>query len=278
MIICPQAGATGARPDVRLQNLRVQRRALCEVSRPTGERESLIGTVVTCQAESPDLRHFFLDLFDQALTTLGRSPTEEAVDRWIDQAVQLFSELELSVNREIRGLWGELLVICEARDPGVLVRRWHDSPDERYDFAAGSLALEVKTCSDLERVHQFSLAQIRPAATIEVVVASVPVHADPHGVSVMDLLSEVEDRIADGPTRDKLRQTVFRSGGAALAQHPLRFDRRAAVEGLRLMRASSIPAIEERLPTEVLDVHLTVRCRDVNGEDLGVYIQERFQA
>lgn len=278
LVIAAPAGGGTARPDIRLQNLRVQRRALCDVLRPTGERESLLGTVIACSAESQDLRGFFLDLFDQALTAIGVTPQESDVDWWIDQATRLFAELESPAVREVRGLWGELLVIAEARDPVSLIRRWHDSAEDRFDFLAGSFALEVKTCRDSERVHLFSLPQLRPPVSMDVVIASVPVHADPHGVSAIDLLSEIDGRVSDVEISSKLRQTAFQVGGGSLAQSPQRFDRRAAVEGLRWMWASAIPAIDERPPAEVLGVELRVRCRDVPGEDLAGLVESRLGA
>jgi len=278
LVIAAPAGDGAARPDVRLQNLRVQRRATCDVLRPTGERESLLGTVIACSAESQDLRGFFLDLFDQALAAIGVTPQESDVDWWIDQATRLFAELESPEIREIRGLWGELLVIAGARDPIALIRRWHDTAENRFDFLAGSFALEVKTCRDSERLHLFSLSQLRPPVPMEVVVASVPVYADPHGISAIDLLSEIDRRLSDADIRAKLRQTTFQVGGGSLAQSPQRFDRRAATDGLRWMWATAIPALDERPPPEVLAVHIQVRCRDVQGENLANLVEARLRA
>jgi hypothetical protein len=250
---------------------------VCEIVRPSGDRESLTGTVITCQAESLDLKRFFLELFEQALQSMGQSPPEQEVDRWIDHATRLFAELETTSTREIQGLWGELVIISEADDPSTLVRRWHEAPEDQFDFFADSFALEVKTCRDLERIHHFSLGQLRPPAAIEVLVASVHVQADAHGTSVVDLMSEIERRINDPELKDKLRRTAFRVGGRALARAPQRFDRRAAAKSVRLIRSCSIPAFDESPPAEVLHVQLSVRCRDVPGEDLRDYVVARLR-
>lgn len=276
LILSTPGAPVHVRPDVRLQNLRVQRRMVCEITRPTGEHESMLGVVITCTSESHDLLGFFLDLFDQALVALGASPAEKEVEAWIEHACRLFEELEDPSISEIRGLWGELLVISEARDSGILARRWHEDPDEQFDFSSAGFALEVKTCRDLERVHVFSLRQLRPTTDLEIVIASVPVHVDPIGVSVLDLLIEAEARIADPRVRDRLREKVFRLGGGALAQSTQRFDRRAAAKGLRFVRASRIPAINERPSPEILDVQLRIRCRDVPAEDLAGIVEARF--
>lgn len=277
LVISTAASSKAARPDVRLQNLTIQRRVLCDIVCSTGEREHIHGSVISCSAQSQDLRGFFLDLFDQALSSIGRNPSEEQIDFWLDQATRLFAELEAPSAQEIRGLWGELLVISEARDPTAYIRRWHECPDDLFDFLSGSFALEVKTCTDLDRIHLFSLSQIRPSADIEVVIASIPVRLDPHGVSVVGLLSAIESRVTDAEALKKLRETAFHVGGASLLEAPQRFDRRAAANGLRLMRASQIPGINEPLSPEILDVRLQIRCCDVSGEDLSGVVEGRFR-
>jgi hypothetical protein len=194
----------------------------------------------------------------------------------VEHAVHLFAELDDPTSREIRGLWGELLVILVAPDSSVLVRRWHDDPEDRFDFTAGAFALEVKTCKDLERIHVFSLSQLRPISEEEVLIASVPVRSDPAGETVLDLLSEIETRVPQIELRIRLRETAFRIGGSAIADSPHRFDRRAAAAGLRLIRATLIPAFENHPAAEILAVQLSIRCRDISGEDLWDWVASRM--
>ena len=114
---------------------------------------------------------------------------------------------------------------------------------------------------------------------MEVMVASVPAQADPQGLSVADLLAEIEKRVTDSGVRVKLRETVFRTAGASLAEvNPRRFDRRTAKDGLRFMTAASVPAVEERPPAEVLEVRLSIRCRDVPGLSKMDLIEGRLDA
>jgi hypothetical protein len=278
--VCLLVQTTGTaepiRPDVRLQNLSVQRRVKCLIARPDGARESMTGVLVTCSSESEDLRRFFLDLFDRFLRSVGSSPSEQDVDRWIEQASRLFAELEAPPASEVRGLWGELLVIASVVNSGNLVRRWHDDAMDRFDFSAGSFALEVKTCRDDERVHQFSLKQLRPVSSIEVVVASVLVQTDPTGSSVIDLLAEIDTKVTDPALREKLHRIAFRLGARALSEGNQRFDRHIALRSIRWINAMEIPAVSERLADEILDVQLKVRCRDLLDSASREYVESRL--
>jgi Putative PD-(D/E)XK family member, (DUF4420) len=276
LILAVSPGRGAPKPDVQLQNIRVQRRIHCEITRPTGEVESLQGSIITCLATSTDLRDFFLELFGQALATMEENPTEEATDRWIDHCIQLFAELEDTSGRNVRGLWGELLLIAESTDPTALARRWHSKREDIFDFSSREFALEVKTSADLERIHEFSLAQLRSAHT-EVVIASVPVLVDPLGQSILDLLMETEGKVPDDAVKAHLRRIAFAVGGSALAElPPRRFDRTAAAAGLRYFRATQVPAVEPSPDAAIIEVRLRVRCRDIPDEELADEVIERL--
>jgi hypothetical protein len=233
--------------------------------------------VITCVTDSDDLKVFFLDLFDRFLRSVGSRPTETDVDRWIDQASKLFADLEAAPLSEIRGLWGELLVIATSENSANLVRRWHDDANDRFDFSAGEFAVEVKTCRDSERVHQFSLGQLRPVGPAEVVIASVLVQADPTGTSVIDLMGEIESKVADSALHDKLRRVAFRLGARALTESDQRFDRNVAARSIRWIRAADVPAVERPLAPEILDVQLKIRCCDLSSSATKAYIETRLR-
>lgn len=264
-----------SQPDIRLENLSVRRRVTCEITQPTGTDESFVGTIITCSAETAEVRWLFLDVLDQALEAMGPTPRESDIDYWVDHARRLFAELE-SPPRELRGLWGELLVMCESSDPELLIRRWHEDPRDRFEFVNGNYALVVKTFGQ-ERVHRFTLAQLRPSTDMEVVVASVPVQSSPQGESVLDLVRELEARLIDRHARTRLREIVFQMGGAALASANARFDRVIAREGYCFMRAQSIPAIAERLPRGIIAVQLEIDCEEVEKEDLAETVVARLR-
>ena len=277
LIVASGAVDHAAQPDIRLENLSVRRRVPCEITQPTGTHESVVGTVITCSADSAEVRWLFLDVLDQALETMGPAPNESDINDWVDHARRLFAELESPAPRELRGLWGELLVMCESSDPESLIRRWHEDPLDRFEFVYRNYALVVKTCGELDRVHRFTLTQLREP-NMEVVIASVPVQSNPQGQSVIDLLRELDARLIDRHVRNRLREIAFQMGGAALASANARFDRETAREGYCLMRAQSIPAIAEQLPPSVRSVQLDIDCEDVQKEDLAETVVTRLRS
>lgn len=250
--------------DLRLRNIQARQGVRCRIDHPDGSTESALGMLVLCRAEQPAMARLFLAMMTDALAELGPEPSGEVIADWIQRVATLFSRLEVRGQTELRGLWAELLVINELGNPGLLARRWHADPQERYDFLSGTFALEVKSCQDLDRVHYFSLEQLRPPEAVEAWLSSVVVRLDPSGTSTLELLREIEARTPDPAVRSALRTMVFTMAGAALAeddQH--RFDAASARATLKIMDIRVVPSLEGDVPAEVLGVTLRVRCRDV---------------
>jgi hypothetical protein len=206
----------------------------------------------------------FLRLVADAVEELGEEPAADALSRWLQKLAALFTSLELDGRRRLRGLWAELLVMRDLGDPQLLLRRWHADPRETYDFLGSDLAIEVKSCQDMDRVHEFSIRQLNPSAELDVWIASLVVRPDPDGYSVLDLLELIEGEIHDLTSRSALRSMVFAIGGSALEddeQH--RFDLAMGNSTLRLLSARDVPSIREPLPPEVIEATLRVRCHEV---------------
>lgn len=250
--------------DVRLRNLEVRQGVRCRVRAPGAAEQDVIGSLVTCRAEQPALLDLFLRLYADAIDELGPEPVANEVSSWLHRLSSLLSRLEQEGRKRLQGLWAELLVIRDLGAPELLVRRWRPDPRERFDFLASGFALEVKSCQDFERVHEFSLEQLRPPAGVEAWVASAVLRRDPTGVSVLDLLSEIEGRLTDPALRQALREITLATGGAALDEDDHhRFDAQLASASLRLFDASAIPSVSGEPPAEVISVSLRVRCEAV---------------
>ncbi|MDX8541477.1 PD-(D/E)XK motif protein [Mesorhizobium abyssinicae] len=254
----------GACADLKLRNVEARASVRCAIESPDGSAVTVKGALVTCTAADPQLRRLFLNLMDEALAAMGPTPTAASIAAWLHRIATLFAKLEQEGRTRLRGLWAELAAMLALGDSALAARRWHTDSHDRFDFLSGGFAIEVKSCQDLDRVHHFSLEQLRPPKDLDVWVASVVVRADPNGQSVLDLLHTLEVNISDVPTRDGLRAMVLASGGAALEDDDLhRFDLAGALATLRLVDARAIPSINEELPKEVIAITLQVRCRDV---------------
>lgn len=264
--LCALVETKGQRPgvDVRLRNLEVRQGVRCRIRVPGAAEHNVTGSLVTCCAEQPALQDLFVRLYAEAIDELGPEPATSDVANWLQRLADLLSRLEQEGRKRLQGLWAELLVIREFGAPELLVRRWRADPHERFDFLASAFALEVKSCQDFERVHEFSLEQLRPPAGLESWVVSAVLRRDPMGLSVLDLLKDIEGRLTDPALRQLLRELTLTTAGSALDEDDHhRFDAQLACANLRLLDTRAIPCVSGDPPAEVIRVSLRVRCEAV---------------
>jgi len=166
-------------------------------------------------------------------------------------------------------------VIAQSNAPAELIRAWHATPEDRYDFNSGSQRIEVKSSSSRTRQHRFALEQLHPPVGTSLLIASVFVERAGGGVSVMNLVDEIRSHIR-GQTELLLRleSTVAATLGdnwrAALDE---RFDRQLGQGSLRFYESAAIPSVDPELPDGVSDVAFKSDLSEVESVERDVFRQ-----
>jgi hypothetical protein len=163
----------------------------------------------------------------------------------------------------LKGLWGELFLILQAKSCDILLKYWHVDPDEKYDFSFGELHVEVKVSEFTPRVHEFALEQLRPSSEASVFIASLLLQKSAGGLGMLDLLTEIAKRTKD----QRLVAKAWRNVAAALGQElteslDVKFDPQFARASLRLVRAEQVPCIAVPLPSGVVGARVRVSMDD----------------
>lgn len=158
-----------------LEHLTVMYNLRCRVARPDGTSEEERFTIVRCTSEDTTLQTYFLRVASSIIISLKEQSTQSDVAHSVNQLIELFRAMVKPPRKSVQGLWAELFLISEARQPVLLVDAWHTEPEDRYDFAMDEQRIEVKSFSGQIRQHHFSLGQLHPPAGVNVLVASVRV-------------------------------------------------------------------------------------------------------
>jgi hypothetical protein len=250
------AAKTQTRVPLVLENLAVLFDLRCQVSSPSTPTQSGTFTVLKCVAADLVVRAYFLSLLKGISAAIGRASDRAKVATVIEDLVELFRSLGNTPKKEIQGLWGELLLIHQSKDPFTLASAWRCETGDRYDFNKGAERIEVKTTSQRARQHHFSLEQLCPPAGTQLIVASIVIQRSGAGLSVFDLLDAIRVKTAQQPqlhlrmTR-KLHETL---GNAWQSAKNIRFDLETAVESLRYFEGDQIPKIPLPLPDGISQV------------------------
>jgi hypothetical protein len=257
---------------ISLEHLEVQYLVNCRIT--IGKKvEEGIFTVIRCTNADEELVRYFFSLIDPIIRSLGPTPTLQEISGAIDHLVELFRALTQPPIKSVSGLWAELLLIANAKNPATLLTAWHSNPEEKYDFNSNSQRLEVKSTSQRIRIHHFSLEQLIPPAGCKVIIASLFVESSGGGLSLSELIQEIKGVLINNPElEEKLDRVVGRTLGNAIHQSMnYRFDRQLAEESILFLSTDSVPKISGQLPVEISDVHFRVdlgRCNPISKEEL----------
>lgn len=241
---------------VALEHLTVQHYITCRISRPDGLTEEGRFTIVRCTSSDRMLHIYFLRIITAVINSIGDVPSHLDVFQAVSKLVELFRAMSEAPSKSVRGLWAELFLIVQAQDPVVLINAWHTMPEDKYDFAAGSQRIEVKSTSGRIRQHYFSFEQLHPPAGTTVLIASLFIERAGAGTSLGELTDEVRSRVSGNPDLvlhiDKIVGLVLGESWRSAMEE--RFDRELAQESLAFFATENIPKVSPELPCGVSEV------------------------
>jgi hypothetical protein len=249
---------------IQLEHVSVQHQVICNV-RGAGEIvQQTCVTVVQFSGGNTHLRRYFLRVCGSLLQAVGQEPTAVEVKAAVTGLVELFRAILRPGRKTVQGLWAELFVLASATDPVALVKAWHTSPEERYDFHGGQERIEVKSALGRVRRHRFSLEQLQPPAGTDLTIASILLEHSPGGAPLGDLLDTIRARLFTAPAlQSAVDRTVAETLGDSLQRAlDVRFDRELAIDTLQFFSHLDVPRIDSALPSYVSDVSFTA---DLSG-------------
>lgn len=245
-----------APPPIRLESLDAQFELGCRITDARGDTQDGRFTVARCRSAEPETIRYFLSVCHIIMRHMGDTPSRTALASSVQRLASIFQSIRRPPVRSLNGLFGELFLIARCRSPARALAAWRIDDRARFDFSAGDIRLEVKTCAGRLRQHSFSFDQCNPPPGTVAVLASLMIERVPGGLALSDLIAMIEDRIADDEDLLlKLHDVVASTLGTSLAiSLDVPFDQRLAESSLRYFDLRTIPAIREQPPANVSDV------------------------
>lgn len=233
--------------DIKLQLFHVMFNRDCNIENVvTKKKESAKYSIVQLNSLSIDFQRYFFGVMSLVLARLKGLPSTAELKTEITKVIRLFTESPKLSLEVVRGLWAELLVIERSSNPDYLVRSWHVTPGEKYDFNDGECKVEVKSTAGSERKHTFSLEQLNPGQNSPLYIASIFVQQTGLGKTVFDLVDSIANRISDSEVILKLRELVLSTIGPHLEEvNRLFFDYAHGVQDYALFDYKVIPTIDK---------------------------------
>ena len=199
--------------NIKLKMFNVTFNRLCKLNNHDNTVEKKYG-IIKLISNSIDIQKYFLDVMCIVIKKLPVLPKVEQLKREVSKVVSLFTSMPQISKEAVKGLWAELFLIERSRNPLYLLKSWHVSTEDKYDFNDGASKVEVKSTTGSERKHVFSIDQLNPESGTDLIIASTFVIQTGIGKSVFDLMDMISLSITTDEGLLKLQEVVLTTIGA----------------------------------------------------------------
>jgi hypothetical protein len=259
-------------PEVRsllnsnLELISIQYNCKCQLINKKRIKEDGIYTVLSLKTDSVDLQSYFLEVIYLMIKKLPPDPPVKELRKELDRLIELFSKFSKPAVKSIQGLWAELLVIEVSNNPDYLIRAWHNSPLDKFDFNDGKDKIEVKSTLKDKRIHAFSADQLNPNDKTNLIIASVLILESGIGENIFDILDSIKDKVIDQDLLMRVNEIIVKTLGNDLEKAFEKcFDYNYGVDSLKYYDGKNVPRIAlTNIPIEISNVHFDCDLTNVN--------------
>lgn len=229
------------RPDIVLRSVQALFSRSCAVKAESGRVHEGCYTVIKLTESDPAVVRLFLSILESQFCGPVPAGSNAEIASKIQQVAALFSAPDHD-KRDLTGLWGELHLIAASKDICAAVECWATQRTAKYDFVSTDFVLDVKTTTQSQRRHRFSLEQVRPRGKAEAFIASIAAVEIGDGRTVGSLIDHIAERLGNQDMRASFLTQCLAKGGRDVYRSQLALRPNPALGGLAFYRAADIPA------------------------------------
>ena len=164
----------------------------------------------------------------------------------------LFEKISKPSREILIGLWGELFTINSSKNVDTFVKAWHPETTDRFDFYSNNQALEIKTTTSNDRIHNFSYEQLN-VGNEKLVVSSIMLRQNRDGKSLEDLKNEILTQILNKNLKDQFELIYYKTTGEITQEdiEEYKFDYFYTKENIKYFDLINVPKLVEKPMTGV---------------------------
>jgi hypothetical protein len=243
--------------DYNLEYISIQFNQKCQLLSNDKKIAEGIYAIIALKTDSVDLQEYFLNILYFVISKLPPIANLKELKIEVEKLINLFNKFTKLPTKTIQGLWAELLVIEQSTNPEYLIKSWHYSPTDKFDFNDGIDNIEVKSTAKSRRVHNFSLEQLNPNKNSNLIIASVFAVETGKGKTIFDLVKLIADSIKEKELLFRINEVLLDTLGKDFEKtFEHYFDYQLAVDSLAFFDSELIPKIESsNISLEVSNIH-----------------------
>ena len=242
--------------DVNLEMITISFNQKCELISKAEVKEEGIYSTAILKSGSDEMIEYFLDSINSLILNLGNTPTTTQVKIEFDKLIDLFKHLKNPPKNTIQGLWSELFFIEQSKNIEYVIKSWHSSRNDRFDFNDGVDKIEIKSTSKNERIHKFNHAQLSSSNGFSVFVGSVFSIETGEGKCINDLFKSIRLKTKNTDLIHKINLIISDTLGRDIERiYDVFFDYSLAKTTKVFYNSKDIPNIpRDNIPPQILNI------------------------
>jgi hypothetical protein len=249
--------------DSNLEFISVQFNRNCLLESGNNIIEEDVYSIISLKSDSIELQKYFIEIVYLIIKKISDKPLLKDLKIEVDKLINLFSKFSKPPVKTIQGLWAELLVIEQSSTPDYLIRAWHNSTTDKFDFNDGTDKLEIKSTSKSRRIHTFSNEQLSTNANL--IIVSVFAVETGIGKNIFGLIELIEKRIKDEDLCFRLNEIIAQTLGKDFEKSfDVFYDYQLAVDSIKYYYSEIVPSLNSlSIPTQITSIRFDCDLTDV---------------
>jgi hypothetical protein len=204
-------------------------------------------SVLKCSINNQKLKELFLKLLENIILEIPNKISQKDITDLTRDIFDLFEKISKPSRETLVGLWGELFVINSSKNTDVLIQAWHPEITDKFDFFSQNQALEIKTTTSNDRIHNFSYEQLN-VGNEKLVICSIMLRQNRDGKSLEDLKNEISSRIKNKNLKNQFELIYYQTIGEISEEdiNEYKFDNLYAEENIRYFDVMDVPRLKEK--------------------------------
>lgn len=225
------------------KNLELNFNQKCILYEETADIEKKL-TILKCKLVDKSSLIIFFEVIETLFNNFSNNPSDNEIIDYINDIIDLFSKIHNGSEKNLHGLWGELLIIANAFDKDELVKAWHTNSTDQFDFMHFNEIIEVKTTTLNSRKHNFSFNQLSVGDS-SLYISSIKIReTGTDGVSIIDFQRQISSELNENKLKIKLDILIKEILGIDYANLvTVKFDEEYAKNNMKFFDSRDIPKI-----------------------------------
>ena len=203
-------------------------------------------SVLKCSIYNSILKELFLKLLENIVLEIPNNVSQKQITDLTKDIFDLFEKISKPSREALVGLWGELFVINASKNIEVLIRAWHPETNDKFDFYSQKQALEIKTTTSNNRIHNFSYDQLK-VGDEKMIVCSIMLRSSRSGKSLEDLKKEILNQVKSEDLKNQFELIYYKTVGEITEEdiEEYKFDTSYSEENIKYFNLLNVPRLNE---------------------------------